>query len=191
MQLLRANAEAQRFALQGMERERAMGEQLLQAKAQVAELRVDIRTKDAALEAKESVHKVKVALLESKLQLNGALLQATLQSKDALFAANIVAIEANDALIRRLQSVSQRQDDGLAAAGAAQQSSARAAGGSFADAAAVAAAAAAAPSPSLGRIAAPGKHVVSALYPAASNPNLRVQGIVYQTTARSGRPQSP
>ena len=41
MQLLRANAEAQRFALQGMEREKAMGEQLLQAKAQVAELRVD------------------------------------------------------------------------------------------------------------------------------------------------------
>ena len=36
MQLLRANAEAQAFALQGMERERALGEELLQAKAQVA-----------------------------------------------------------------------------------------------------------------------------------------------------------
>ena len=31
MQLLRANAEAQAFALQGMERERVMAEQLLQA----------------------------------------------------------------------------------------------------------------------------------------------------------------
>ena len=50
MQLLKANAEAQAFALRGMERERAMveqllqreramGEQLLQSKAQVAELR--------------------------------------------------------------------------------------------------------------------------------------------------------
>ncbi len=34
VQLLRANAEAQAFALQGMERERAMAEQLLQAKEQ-------------------------------------------------------------------------------------------------------------------------------------------------------------
>ncbi len=46
LQLLSRNAEAQAFALQGMERERALGEQLLQAKeellqakAQVAELR--------------------------------------------------------------------------------------------------------------------------------------------------------
>jgi hypothetical protein len=35
VQLLRANAEAQAFALQGMERERAMAEQLLQAKEQL------------------------------------------------------------------------------------------------------------------------------------------------------------
>jgi hypothetical protein len=52
VQLLRANAEAQAFALQGMERERAMAEELLQAKAQFAELRADIRIKDAALVAK-------------------------------------------------------------------------------------------------------------------------------------------
>ena len=55
LQLLRANAGMQAFALQGMERERAMGEELLQAKAQVAELRADVRMQDAALEAKEAV----------------------------------------------------------------------------------------------------------------------------------------
>jgi hypothetical protein len=38
--------------------------ELLQAKAQVAELRADIRTKDAALEGKDAVHTAVVALLE-------------------------------------------------------------------------------------------------------------------------------
>jgi hypothetical protein len=86
VQLLRANAEAQAFALQGMERERAlgdqllrakeellqrekaMGEELLQAKVQVAELRAEIRIRDAALEAKDKAHKAEVAVLELKLQ---------------------------------------------------------------------------------------------------------------------------
>ena len=44
----------------------AMGEQLLQAKAEHAELRADIRIIDAALEAKENVFKAGVALLETK-----------------------------------------------------------------------------------------------------------------------------
>jgi hypothetical protein len=112
---LRANAEAQAFALQGVEREsalgeevlrakeevlqrkRAMGEELLHAKAQVAELRAEISIRGAALEAKE----------------------AALCSKDTVF-------EAKDALIRGLQSESQRRDDGPAAGDASQQSSARA-----------------------------------------------------------------
>jgi hypothetical protein len=123
VQLLRVNTEAQAFALQGMERERAMaeelkaiGEQLLQSKAQVAELRADIRIKDAALEAKDTLHKAEVALLESKLQSE----QAAVQCKDAV-------IEAKDALLRCLQSELQRKDDAPAAGGTAQQSSARAA----------------------------------------------------------------
>ena len=86
LQLPRANAETQAFALHGMERERAMADQLLrakeellQAKVQVAELRAEIKIRDAALEAKDAVHqaqleakdaahKAEVAVLESKLQ---------------------------------------------------------------------------------------------------------------------------
>jgi hypothetical protein len=75
LQSLRAYADAQAFACQGLSQVRAMGEQLLQAKAEVAELKAEIRIKDAALEAKD----------------------VALQSKDAV-------IEAKDALIRRLQS---------------------------------------------------------------------------------------
>ncbi len=65
-ELLRANAEALAFALQGMERERAMVEQLLQvkeellqAKAQVAELRADATktSKSAAAKVKGGVKK--------------------------------------------------------------------------------------------------------------------------------------
>ncbi len=81
-----------------MERDRAMAEDLLQAKEQVAELRAEIRIKDAA-------HKAKFALLESELQ-----------SKEAALQAQI-----------------------------------------------------------FGRYAAPGKHLVSGPYPAASNLNLPIQ----------------
>ena len=90
MKLVRANAEAQAFALQGMERERAMaeelkamGEQLLQSKAQVAELRADIRIKDAALEAKDAALEAKVAVHKAEV----ALLESRLQSKEAALAA--------------------------------------------------------------------------------------------------------
>jgi hypothetical protein len=78
MQVMKADAEAQAFAfaLQGMERERAMAEELLQAKAQVAELRADIRIKDAALEAKVAVHKAELDLLETRLQSKEAALAA-------------------------------------------------------------------------------------------------------------------
>jgi hypothetical protein len=92
-----------------LEKARAMGEQLLQAKAELAELRAEIRIKDAALKA--------------EVQFK----EAALQGKD-------VVIEAKDALIRRLQSELQRRDDAPAAAAAAQQTSARAAGGSAAPA---------------------------------------------------------
>jgi DNA-binding beta-propeller fold protein YncE len=71
VQQMRANAEAQAFALQGAELLRAKQE-LLQAKAQVAELRAEIRIKDAALEAKDKAHKAEVAVLELKLQYSAA-----------------------------------------------------------------------------------------------------------------------
>jgi hypothetical protein len=98
LQLLRANSDAQAFALQMMERERAIQMDLLQAKTQVAELRAEIR--------------IKVALIEEK--------NVHLLCKDS-------AIEAKDALIRRLQSETRWWDDVLVIANTAQHSGARAA----------------------------------------------------------------
>ncbi len=117
VQLLRENAEAQAFALQGMERAMAMGEELLHAKVQVAELRAEIRIKDAALEsevrsreaalqAKDAVHKAHVALLESKLQSKDDALEA----KDAVLRSKDSIIEAKDFFICRLRNKSQRRD---------------------------------------------------------------------------------
>ncbi len=75
-QLLQAKEELVRAKEELLQRERAMGEELLQAKAQVAELRAEIRIRDAVhqaqLEAKDAVHKAEVAVLESKLQPSAA-----------------------------------------------------------------------------------------------------------------------
>ncbi len=119
---------------EGLEQARAMGEQLLQAKAELAELRAEIRIKDAALEAKGRIHQAELEAKDAALQAKdrvhkaeAALLEFKLQGKDAL-------LEAKEALIRRLQSEPQRWDDAPLAAAAAQRMSARAAGGSAAPA---------------------------------------------------------
>ena len=91
VQLLRADVEAHAFALQGMERERAMAEELLQAKAQVAELRAEIRIRDAALEAKDATHKAKFALIESELQSKEAALQAQIFGRYAAPGKHLVS----------------------------------------------------------------------------------------------------
>jgi hypothetical protein len=91
LQLLRANVDVQAIVLQWMERERAMAEQLLQAKAHVAELRAEIRIKDAALEAKDATHKAKFALLESELQSKGAALQAQIFGRYAAPGKHLVS----------------------------------------------------------------------------------------------------
>ena len=117
-----------------LEQARAMGEQLLQAKAELAELRAEIRIKNAVLEAKDRIHQAELEAKDAALQAKdrvhkaeAALLESKLQSKDTL-------LEAKEALIRRLQKKPQRRDDAPAAAAAAQQTSARAAGGSAAPA---------------------------------------------------------
>jgi hypothetical protein len=65
LQSLRAYADAQAFVFQGLSQEvRAMEEQLLRATAEVAELKAEIRIKDAALEAKDAL----IRRLQSEVQ---------------------------------------------------------------------------------------------------------------------------
>lgn len=92
VQLQRANAESAAFALECLERERAMGEQLLQIKAE--------------LEDQDNVHNAELASMKAKLQV-----------KDAMCGCKEEQINEKDAPIRRLQSELQRRGDALAIGG--------------------------------------------------------------------------
>jgi len=85
----RSHIEAQAAAIQGMEQVRVMGQELLQAKVQNAELKAEIKIRDAALEAKD-------VLLQSTIQGNASVLQA----KDAVIEANRVVLQSKDALLQ-------------------------------------------------------------------------------------------
>jgi hypothetical protein len=79
--------EAQARAIQSVERARVLGEELLQAKARVAELSAELKMRDEAL---RSIMQSKDDQLQSKdavLQAQGGEVQskdAVIQSKDAL-----------------------------------------------------------------------------------------------------------
>ena len=77
--LLRANAEAQALAIQGMAQTRGIGQQLVQAKSRIAELMAEMMIKDAVMQSKD------VALQEKESHF-GELIKCKddlLQSKDA------------------------------------------------------------------------------------------------------------
>jgi TPR repeat protein len=112
-QLLRLSMEAQAQAIQGMERARVLGEELLQAKARVAELAAEGKIRDEALHAKEALLLSKDVVIHSK----DALLQAQareMQTKDLLLQAKDREISVLHADIARLNA-------GSAAGGAARQ----------------------------------------------------------------------
>jgi len=90
----RSHIEAQAAAFQGMEQTRVMGLELQQAKVQNAELKAEIRNRDAALEAKD-------AIIQGK--------DATLLAKDAVIEGKNALLQAKDAEISRLQAVLARR----------------------------------------------------------------------------------
>ena len=90
--MIRANAELQAQAIEGMERTRVQGEELQRAKVRIAELAAEVKMRDEALQAKE----------------------ALLGSKD-------VVIQSKDDTIRLLHADIARLNAGCAAGGAARQ----------------------------------------------------------------------
>jgi TPR repeat protein len=122
--LLRLNLEAQAQAIQGVEWARVLGEELLQAKARVAELAAEKAQLAAELkirdEALRSIIQSKDAVIQSKddqLQSKDAVLQAQgreMQAKDLL-------LHAKDSELRLLHADIARLSAGCAAGGAARQ----------------------------------------------------------------------
>jgi TPR repeat protein len=115
--LLWLNMELQAQAIQGVERARVLGEELLQSKARVAELAAELKMRDEAL---RSIIQSKDAVIQSKddqLQSKDAVLQAQgreMQSKDLL-------LQAKDSELRLLHADIARLNAGCAAGGAARQ----------------------------------------------------------------------
>jgi TPR repeat protein len=64
--LFRSNAELQAQAIRGMEETRVVGEELRHAKVRMAELAAEVKIKDEALHAKDTIVKLKDDLLQAK-----------------------------------------------------------------------------------------------------------------------------
>jgi TPR repeat protein len=94
--LFRLNVEVQAQAIQGVERARVLGEELLQAKARVAELAAE------------------KAQLAAELKMRDEALRSIIQSKDAV-------LQAKDSELRLLHADIARLNAGCAAGGAARQ----------------------------------------------------------------------
>ena len=86
--LLRANVDAQAFAFQAMEQARMTGEELLQAKVQIAELKAEIRIKEALLHAKDA----EVTRLHATMQRRDGEMSAPLVAKITEIGSVVCAI---------------------------------------------------------------------------------------------------
>jgi uncharacterized protein (DUF3084 family) len=115
--LLRLNMEAQAQVIQGVERTRVLGDELLQAKARAAQLAAELKMREAALrsiiESKDAVIQSKDDQLQSK--------DIIVQSKDALLQAKDLLLQAKDSQLRVLHADIARLNAGCAAGGAARQ----------------------------------------------------------------------
>ena len=81
----RAYLEAQALAVEGMERTRVLGEELLQAKALIAKLEAEARIKDVIIQSKDGIIQSKDEQLKADIRFKDELLQAKdviIQSKD-------------------------------------------------------------------------------------------------------------
>jgi TPR repeat protein len=106
VQMLRLNMELQAQAIQGMEQSRVLREELLQAKARVAELAVEKAQLAAELKIKDVVVQSKDTLLQAQAR--------EMQTKDLL-------LQAKDREISVLHADIERLNAGCAAGGAARQ----------------------------------------------------------------------
>ena len=86
-ELSRRALEADALAVEGMERTRVLGGELLQAHALIARLEAEVRIKDVIIQSKDDQLKAETRSKDEALQSKDALLQAKddiIQSKDAI-----------------------------------------------------------------------------------------------------------
>jgi hypothetical protein len=108
-QLLRLNMEAQAQAIQGVERARVLGEELLQAKAGAAELAAEKAELAAELKMRDEALR---SIIQSK--------DTVIQSKDAVLQGKDLMLQAKDSELRLHADIA-RLNAGCAGGGAARQ----------------------------------------------------------------------
>jgi hypothetical protein len=79
----RAYLEAEALAVEGMERTRVLGEELLQAKALIVQLEAEVRIKDGIIQSKDVIIQSKDDQLNAEIRFKKEL-QAELERRDAL-----------------------------------------------------------------------------------------------------------
>jgi TPR repeat protein len=127
--------EAQALAVEGMERTRVLGEELLQAKALIAKLEAEVRIKNVIIQSKDEQFKAEIRFKDEVLQSKDALLQA----KDAIIQSKDDQLQqAKDAQLRLHPAGMAPFNADSAAVGAARQPAHAQAGGGVAAAAAAA-----------------------------------------------------
>ena len=117
--LLRAHAEAQALAIQGMEQTRVIGEQLVQAKSRIAELTAEMKIKDAVMQEKERLFRELIQSKDVALQEKESHFGELINSKDVALQCKDELLQSKDAEIRRLQADLARLSSEVAAGGAA------------------------------------------------------------------------
>jgi TPR repeat protein len=120
----RAYLEAQALAVEGMERTRVLGEELLQAKALIAKLEAEARIKDVIIQSKDGIIQSKDEQLKADIRFKDELLQAKdviIQSKDDQLRSKDDQLHAKDAQLRLHPAGMAPFNADSAAVGAAQQ----------------------------------------------------------------------
>jgi TPR repeat protein len=124
LQLLRLNMEAQAQAIQGVERARVLGEELLQAKARVAELAAEKAQLAAELKMRDEALRSIIQSKDDQLQSKDIIVQskdALLQAQSREMQAKDLLLQAKDSELRLLHADIARLNAGCAAGGAARQ----------------------------------------------------------------------
>jgi len=117
--LLRAHAEAQALAIQGMEQTRVIGEQLVQAKSRIAELTAEMKIKDAVMQEKERLFRELIQSKDVALQEKESHFGELINSKDVALQCKDELLQSKDAEIRLLHADLARSSAEEAAGGAA------------------------------------------------------------------------
>ena len=116
----RAYLEAQALAVEGMERTRVLGEELLQAKVLIAKLEAEVRIKDGIIQSKDVIIQSKDDQLKAEIRFKDGIIQSKDEQHKAEIKFKDEVLQSKDALLQAKDAIIQSKDDQLQQAKDAQ-----------------------------------------------------------------------